>query len=151
MHKAVPASNDKSADAVSSAFIIGSAVMGHENEVRASMSVHPFKHFWCWRTNGLAARDEEGTIRRTGTAERQWYQLQSDQYHVARAMCCRVNPCRKHLTKAARQTSGRIRQKLVGPMAITGGQSPLGYPVISGTSSTCQREKTFVTWDPSSL
>ena len=102
MHKAVPASNDESADAVSSAFIIGSVVMGHENEVRASMSLRLFKHFGYWSTNRLAARDEEGTIRRAGTAEGQWYQSQSNQYHVARATCCRVNPCKKTFSQGCR-------------------------------------------------
>ena len=45
--------------------------------------------------------------------------------------------------QAAGQTSGRIRLILCGPMDTIWGQYSLGHPVISGTSSTCQRGGIF--------
>ena len=45
--------------------------------------------------------------------------------------------------QGCRPASGRIRLKLCGLMASIGGQYSLGYPVISGTSSTCQRGGNF--------
>ena len=45
--------------------------------------------------------------------------------------------------QAAGQTSGRVRIKLCGPMVTIRGQYSLGYPMISGTSSTCQKGGNF--------
>ena len=49
-----------------------------------------------------------------------------DWLHVPRATCDRPNPCKKSVDRAAGPTNGRIRLKLSGPIANTGGPVRLG-------------------------
>ena len=118
------------------------------NGVCVCVSFWPFKHFGTWSTNGWA--DRVGGSAPFDAPERQKDDCANRgeigaTWHVARA-----NPYRKKCRQDCRPNLW-IRLKLCGPMDTTGGQNPFGYPVISGTSSTCHKGESFFIMGPSSL
>ena len=78
-----------------------------------------------WSTNGWSDQDGGAFFRCAGRAERRWCQLQTDQLHVARAMCHRASPYKKSLAKGAGQINGQVRPELYGPKATVSWLVPL--------------------------